>query len=124
MCVSMENWLKASLLLLAILAALTMILNIHSNTLVSYPSIINLDNDKNLSSNYPVSPSEAISIANSNIPGFGEVSYGVTLMNGSENPYYIVTMYNKNPNEYGKIIEISRVDAKTGQILGVSVPNF
>jgi len=71
--------MKATLLLLVILAAVTMILNIHSNTLVSYPSLISLDEDKNLSGSYPVSPSEAISIANTNVPGFGEVRYGVTV---------------------------------------------
>jgi len=115
--------MKISLLLLFILAVCIMILNIHTNTLVSYPSIISLDQDKNLSNNYTVSPREAISIVNSNIPAFGQVRYGVTLINNGQNPYYVVTLYNNNPNDYGNVIVVSRVDAKTGQFLGVSVPN-
>jgi len=119
----LENWMKASVLLLVILAALVMVLNIQSNTLVTYPSLMSLNQDKNLSSNYPIIPKEAISIANSNVPAFGEVRYGITLINNMQNPYYIVTMYNNNPNGYGKVIAVSRVDAKTGQFLGVSVSN-
>gem|GEM_PF-2569457 len=115
--------MKASVLLLVILAALVMVLNIQSNTLVTYPSLMSLNQDKNLSSNYPIIPKEAISIANSNVPAFGEVRYGITLINNMQNPYYIVTMYNNNPNGYGKVIAVSRVDAKTGQFLGVSVSN-
>ena len=84
---------------------------------------MSLNQDKNLSSNYPIIPKEAISIANSNVPAFGEVRYGITLINNMQNPYYIVTMYNNNPNGYGKVIAVSRVDAKTGQFLGVSVSN-
>lgn len=119
----MENWIKALIVLVVILAGATAILNIHGNTLVSYPSFISLDQNKNLSNNYPVSPSDAISIANSNVPAFGEVRYGVSLVANGQNPYYIVTMYNNNPNGYGKVIAVSRVDARTGQFLGVSVPN-
>jgi hypothetical protein len=121
----MENWVKAIILSVVVLAGLTVILNSHSNTLVSYPSFISLNSDQNLSNNYPVSPSDAIAIANSNVPAFGEVRYGVTIVKNGENPYYIVTMYENNPglNNYGKAIVVSRVDAKTGQFLGVSVMN-
>lgn len=119
----MENWIKAILIILVILGAVTMILNGHSNTLVSYPSIISLELNKNLSNNYPISPTDAISIANSNVPAFGEVKYNVTIVKNVQNPYYIVTMYNNNPTDYGKIIAISRVDAETGQFLGVSTMN-
>jgi len=101
------------------------IINSHSNTLVSYPSFISLNSNQNLSNNYPVSPNDAISISNSNVPAFGEVKYGVTIVANGQNPYYIVTMYENDPglNNYGKALAVSRVDAKTGQFLGVSVTN-
>lgn len=119
----MENWMTLSFILVIMLAGVTAILNIHSNTLVSYPSTISIYQDKNLNNNYPISPKEAISIANNNIPAFGEVRYGVTVVVNNQNPYYVVTMYNNNPNDNKKVITTSMVDAKTGQFLGASVPN-
>ena len=109
-------------MVIILISLLGVIFNTHSNTLVTYPSLNNLfyqtSNDSNL-----ISPSEAISIANKNVPAFGEVRYGVKLIQNSQNPYYIVTIYENDPglNIYGQAIVVSKVDAKTGQFLGANV---
>jgi hypothetical protein len=92
-----------------------------NNTLVNYPS---LTTTNKISSNSDIiSPNEAISIENSNIPAFGEVRYGVTLIQDVQNPYYLVTLYENDPGlkNYGQAIVISKVDARTGKFLGAMV---
>jgi len=118
----MENWFKALIIGFFILAVVGIVFNTHNNTLVSYPSLISIHSNQS-SDNFAISPEDAISIANSNIPAFGEVRYGVLLVNNSTQPYYIVTMYENDPglNNYGKPIVVSRVDARNGQFLGATV---
>ena len=118
----MENWFKALIIGFFILAVVGIVFNTHSNTLVSYPSLISIHSNQS-SDNFAISPEDAISIANSNIPAFGEVRYGVLLVNNSTQPYYIVTMYENDPglNNYGKPLVVSRVDARNGQFLGATV---
>ena len=118
----MENWFKALIIGFFILAVVGIVFNTHSNTLVSYPSLISIHSNQS-SDNFAISPEDAISIANSKIPAFGEVRYGVLLVNNSTQPYYIVTMYENDPglNNYGKPLVVSRVDAHNGHFLGATV---
>jgi hypothetical protein len=118
----MENLFKAFIIGVLILAVVGIVFNTHNNSLVSYPSLISMHSNQS-SHNYTISPEDAISIANSNIPAFGEVRYGVLLVNNGTQPYYLVTMYENDPglNNYGKPIVVSKIDAQNGQFLGAAV---
>jgi hypothetical protein len=111
--------LVAGIILVAVVGFLS---NTHSNTLVTYPSLKNTSNITSNNSNL-IGPNEAISIANTNVPAFGEVRYGIVLIQNGKNPYYMITLYGNDPalNNYGQAIIVSKVDARTGQFLGTSV---
>ena len=57
------------------------------------------------------------------MPAFGQVRYGIELIANGQNPYYLVTLYGNDPslNNYGQVIVVSKVDARTGQFLGAAV---
>jgi Peptidase propeptide and YPEB domain len=116
----LDKTIKLLLIVIVIFALIGFTFN-SNNTLVKYPSLITT----NQLSNNPnsISPDQAISIANSNIPAFGEVRYGVTLIQNGQNPYYLVTLYENDPGlkNYGQPIVVSKVDARTGQFLGAMV---
>jgi hypothetical protein len=116
----LDKTIKLLLIVIVIFALIGFTFN-SNNTLVKYPSLITT----NQLSNNPkiISPDKAISIANSNIPAFGEVRYGVTLIQNGQNPYYLVTLYENDPGlkNYGQPIVVSKVDARTGQFLGAMV---
>ena len=118
----MDNTIKTLLIVVIILVVIGFLSNTHSNTLVTYPSLINTTSNESNNPSF-ISPDEAISIANSNVPAYGEVRYSVTLVQNVQNPYYMVTLYENDPslNNYGQAIVISKVDARTGQFLGASV---
>ena len=118
----MDNTIKTLLIVVIILLVIGFLSNTHSNTLVTYPSLINTTSNESNNPSF-ISPDEAISIANSNVPAYGEVRYSVTLVQNGQNPYYMVTLYENDPslNNYGQAIVISKVDARTGQFLGASV---
>jgi hypothetical protein len=86
----LDNTVKLLIFVIMIFAVIGFIFN-SNNTLVKYPSLTTTNQISNNSNN--ISPNEAISIANSNIPAFGEVRYGVTLIPEGQNPYYLVTLY-------------------------------
>lgn len=118
----MDNTIKTLIVVVIILAVIGFLSNTNRNTLVTYPSLININSIQTNDSNI-ISPNEAISIANSNIPAYGEVRYGVELIQNGQNPYYMVTLYENDPglNNYGQAIVVSKVDARSGQFLGATV---
>ncbi len=118
----MDNTFKTFIIIVIILAVIGFLYNTQSNTLVTYPSLININTNESNNSNF-ISPNEAIAIANSNIPAYGEVRYGLTVIQNGQNPYYLITLYGNDPslNNYGQIIVVSKVDARTGQFLGITV---
>ena len=114
----MDNKVKITIIVVILfISVLGIISNTHSNTLVIYPSLKTISNQTSNDSNL-ISPSEAVSIANTNIPAFGEVRYGVKYIQNGQNPYYMITIYGNDPglNVYGQIIVVSKVDAKTGKL--------
>ncbi|WP_048190606.1 PepSY domain-containing protein [Methanobacterium sp. SMA-27] len=116
----MDNTVKLLIIVITIFAVIGFTFN-SNNTLVKYPSLITT-NQLSTNSNI-INPNEAISIANSNIPAFGEVRYGVTLIQNGQNPYYLVTLYENDPGlkNYGQPIVVSKVDARTGKFLGAMI---
>lgn len=119
----MDNKVKINIIVVILLiSVLGIISNTHSNTLVTYPSLNSSSNLTSHDSNL-ISPNEAISIANTNVPAFGEVRYGVKYIQNGQNPYYMITIYGNDPglNVYGQAIVVSKVDAKTGQFFGANV---
>ncbi len=118
----MDNTIKTLIVVVIILAVIGFLSDTNRNTLVTYPSLININSIQTNDSNI-ISPNEAISIANSNIPAYGEVRYGAELIQNGQNPYYMVTLYENDPglNNYGQAIVVSKVDARSGQFLGATV---
>jgi hypothetical protein len=118
----MDNTIKAMLIIVVLFLVIGFLTNTTNNTQIKYPSLISTSNGQASNSSL-ISPHEAIAIANQNVPAFGQVRYGVVLVNNDQNPYYIVTLYSNDAslNSYGQIIVISKVDAKTGQFLGSKV---
>lgn len=118
----MDNTVKALLIVVVLFLVLGFLTNTPSNTQVQYPSIFTQQNST-VNNSGLISPHEAIAIANENIPAFGQVRYSVELIPNGQNPYYMVTLYGNDASldNYGQVIVISKVDAKTGQYLGAKV---
>ena len=119
----LDNTVKTGIIVLIILIGVFGFLsNTKSNTLVIYPLLKTTYNITSSNSNL-ISRSEAISIANANVPAFGEVRYDIVLIQNGQNPYYMVTLYGNDPalNDYGQTIVVSMIDAHTGQFLGTTV---
>jgi len=119
-----DNTVKMLIIVVILLSAVVGFLsNTHSNTLVTYPSLKSITSNQTSNDSNLISPREAISIANGNVPAFGEVGYGVKLIQNGQNPYYLVTLYGNDPslNVYSQAIVVSRIDAHTGQFLGANV---
>jgi hypothetical protein len=116
----MDNTIKALLIVVVLFLIIGLLTNTTNNTQVKYPSILSPQNDTYNNSGL-ISPHEAI--ANQNIPAFGQVRYGVVLIPNGQNPYYMITLYGNDAslNSYGQVIVVSKVDAKTGQFLGLTV---
>jgi len=87
----MNNTIKVLITLVIILAVIGFLYNTHSNTLVTDPSLINTISNE---SNNPslISPNEAITIANSNIPAYGEVRYGVKLIQNGQSTTMMLSL--------------------------------
>jgi hypothetical protein len=118
----MDNTVKALLVVVVIFLAIGFLTNTTNNTQVKYPSILFSQNGT-INNSGLISPHEAIAIANQNVPAFGQVRYGVVLIPNGQDPYYMVTLYGNDAslNNYGQVIVVSKVDAKTGQFLGSKV---
>jgi hypothetical protein len=119
----MDNTVKILIIIIIILIAVVFITDTNNNTLVTYPSLISITSNQNSSNSNLISPNEAISIVNGNVPAFGQVRYAVQSIQDGQNPYYLVTLYGNDPslNNYGQVIAVSKVDARTGQFLGATV---
>ena len=119
----MDNTFKTLIIIVITLVALIFLSNTNNNTLVTYPSLISIKSNQTYNNSNLISPYEAISIVNGNVPAFGQVRYGVELIQNGQNPYYFVTLYVNDPslNNYGQVIVVSKVDARTGQFLGAAV---
>ena len=119
----MDNTIKILTIIVFILVALVFLSNTNNNTLVTYPSLISIKSNYTSNDSNLISPHDAISIVNGNIPAFGQIRYGVELIQDGQNPYYLVTLYGNDPglNNYDQIIVVSKVDARTGQFLGAAV---
>jgi len=118
----MDNTVKVLLIIIFIFLVIGFLTNTTNNTQVKYPPILSTSNGTTYNPSL-ISPNEAIGIANENIPAFGQARYGVVLIPNSQNPYYMVTLYGNDASldNYGQVIIVSRVDAKTGQYLGSKV---
>ena len=118
----MDNTVKALLIVVVLFLIVGFLTNTTNNTQVRYPSILSMPNGTANSTGL-ISPHEAITIANQNVPAFGQVRYGVVLIPNGQNPYYMVTLYGNDAslNSYGQVIVVSKVDAKTGQFLGSKI---
>jgi hypothetical protein len=118
----MDNTVKMLLTGVIILVAIGFLTNTTNNTQVKYPSIL-ISQNGTASNSVLISSNEAIRISNQNVPAFGQVRYGVVLIPNGQDPYYMVTLYGNDAslNNYGQVIVVSKVDAKTGQFLGSKV---
>jgi len=119
----MNNTVKILIIIIILLIAVVSITDTNNNTLVTYPSLLSITSNQNFNNNNFISPEEAISIANQNVPAFGQVRYAVHLIQDSQNPYYLVTLYGNDPglNNYDHVIAVSKIDARTGQFLSETV---
>ncbi len=119
----MDNTFKTLIIIVIILVALVFLSNTNNNTLVTYPSLISIKSNQTSNDSNLISPGDAISVVNRNMPAFGQVRYGVELIQNSQNPYYLVTLYGNDPglNNYGHAIVVSKVNARTGGFLGAAV---
>jgi hypothetical protein len=119
----MDNTFKILITIIIVLIVLVFISDTNNNTLVTYPSLISITSNQATSNSNQISPNEAISIVNGNIPAFGQVRYAVQLIQNGQNPYYLVKLYGNDPgvNNYGQVIAVSKVDARTGHFLGTTV---
>lgn len=117
-----DNTVKVLLFIVVLFLILGFITNTKNNTQVVYPSILSTANQTSNNSEL-IGPQQAIAIANSNIPAFGQVRYGVQLIQNGEDPYYLVTLYGNDAalNNYGHVIVVSKVDAKTGRYIGANL---
>lgn len=119
----MDNTFKILITIIIVLIVLVFISDTNNNTLVTYPSLISITSNQAASNSNQISPNDAISIVNGNIPAFGQVRYAVQLIQNGQNPYYLVTLYGNDPGliNYGQVIAVSKVDARTGHFLGATV---
>ena len=114
----MDNKVKALILMVVLFLIIGFLTNTNNNTQVKYPSLLSTSNMTSINSSL-IGPQEAIAIANQNILAFGQVRYGVVLVPNGYNP--ILYGNDASLDNYGQVIVVSKVDAKTVQFLGSKV---